>query len=121
MGQNDVTWGQASSTGMPPNLKSNQSWVTNLSLYKHCLLRNLPIFRTLQNCNVLWYKPLRPTIQLKLTKGAPLRWALAHFETVAGDKHSSLPETQKKVDSIDRFGNDLHLMTMPKGNANQVR
>jgi hypothetical protein len=85
------------------------------------MLRNLPIFRTLQNCNVLWYKPLGPTIQLELTKGAPLRWALAHFETVAGYKHSSLPETQKKVDSMHRFGIYLHDMAMPKGIATQVR
>ncbi len=35
MDQNDVIWGQANSTGMPPNQKSKQSWVTNLSIYKH--------------------------------------------------------------------------------------
>ncbi len=64
---------------------------------------------------------MRPTIRMEHMKGAPLGWALAHFAKVAGDKHSSLPETQKKVDSIDRFGNDLHLMTMPKGIATQVR
>jgi hypothetical protein len=29
------TGGQAKSTGMPPVQKSEQNWVTNLSLYKH--------------------------------------------------------------------------------------
>jgi hypothetical protein len=35
LGQNDVTWGQANSIGMPPDPISKQSRVTNLSLYKH--------------------------------------------------------------------------------------
>ncbi len=54
-------------------------------------------------------------------KGATLGWALAHFAKVAGYKHSSLPETQKKVDSMHRFGIYLHDMAMPKGIATQVR
>jgi hypothetical protein len=39
LGKNDIILGQANSSGMPPNQKSKQSKVNNLSLYKHC-----PIF-----------------------------------------------------------------------------
>ncbi len=35
--KNDVTWGQANSTGMSPDQKNKQSWGANLSLYKHCM------------------------------------------------------------------------------------
>jgi hypothetical protein len=35
LGKNDITWGQANSTCMPPNQSSEHSSVTNPSLYKH--------------------------------------------------------------------------------------
>jgi hypothetical protein len=37
LGKNDVTWWQANITGLPPNQKSKQSRVTNLSLFKHLM------------------------------------------------------------------------------------
>ncbi len=33
--QNDITWGEANSTGVPPDQICKQSWVMNLSLSKH--------------------------------------------------------------------------------------
>jgi hypothetical protein len=44
--QNDVTWGQANNTGVPPNQKSKQSRITNLSLYKHWVLLNQVYFES---------------------------------------------------------------------------
>jgi hypothetical protein len=35
LGQNDVTWGQANSNGMPTDQKCKQSQGDNLYLYKH--------------------------------------------------------------------------------------
>ncbi len=35
LSQNDVTWGQANRTDMPPDQICKQSWVTNLFLHKH--------------------------------------------------------------------------------------
>jgi len=39
--KNDITRGQANCTGMPPDRKSKQSLVTNQSLFKHWLQKNL--------------------------------------------------------------------------------
>jgi hypothetical protein len=35
LGKNDISWGQANSTGVPPDQMSRQSRITNLYLYKH--------------------------------------------------------------------------------------
>jgi hypothetical protein len=37
LGQNDVTWGEANSSGVPPDQIRKQSRVMNLSLHKHWL------------------------------------------------------------------------------------
>jgi hypothetical protein len=58
LGKNDVTWGQANSTGVPPDPKSKQSRVTNLSLNKHwirqlCILTN----NFVRGFLLLWIEP----------------------------------------------------------------
>jgi len=40
LGQNDITWGQPNTTGMPLKQKSKQNWVKNLSLYKHLFIHS---------------------------------------------------------------------------------
>jgi hypothetical protein len=49
LAKNDISWGQANSTGVPPIQKSKQSRVTVLSLYKHDFFRK-PKYLKEANC-----------------------------------------------------------------------
>ncbi len=49
---NDITWGQANSTGVPPDHTSKQSRVTSLSLNKHWSVLSLCVN------HVLWLTAL---------------------------------------------------------------
>ncbi len=64
--------GQANSTGMPPDQKSKQSWVTNLSLYKlwmicsnHRHLRNLDCLMA----RTTWLVCFKCTVNSRSKKG----------------------------------------------------
>ncbi len=53
MGQINFPGGQANNTGMPPDQMSKQSWVTDLSLYKHW-----PLLPSLRNEGLILLKVL---------------------------------------------------------------
>jgi hypothetical protein len=83
-GQNDVTWGQDNCTSVPPDQKSKQSWITNLSLYRHCLDAQQTNIRghIHKNSFTLWITngPNKLACYIKLSKK----------ERLARDKHLNL-------------------------------